>query len=95
MISNGVLAQHSDGEESRCSLFSRFIFSVFLAVTIRERSFALLPRRTSKIFNSELLDLAFECGEQLFFLLVTLDFSVRFSLGLNSASTRFQSVFHV
>lgn len=26
MISNGVLAQHSDGEESRCSLFSRFIF---------------------------------------------------------------------
>ena len=69
--------------------------ALFLAVTIRERSFALLPRRTSKIFNSELLDLAFECGEQLFFLLVTLDFSVRFSLGLNSASTRFQSVFHV
>lgn len=64
MISNGVLAQHSDGEESRCSLFSR---GLFLAVTIRERSFALLPRRMSKIFNSELLDLAFECGEQLFF----------------------------
>lgn len=39
---------------------------LFLAVTIRERSFELLPRRTSKIFNSELLDLAFECGEQIF-----------------------------